>query len=220
MSTTPGRSGPIRCSAPTSSRAPRFCARSRPGSSDERNITVARRARLRERLCAGDAEEARRRRSASARSPILPRHAPRLTIAGDYEFFGRPEWAALRKAYGLSISKRSAPMQPEFMYPAAQAGEVDVISAYTSDGRIARYGLVVLERPASRRFRPTTRSCWSRRSAPTTASCWTRCVRSRRDRRRADARGEPARHRRRRVPRGGRALAMGEDREVMRPAPN
>ena len=35
-------------------------------------------------------------------------------------------------------------MQPEFMYPAA-GKEVDVISAYTSDGRIARYDLVVLE---------------------------------------------------------------------------
>ena len=38
-------------------------------------------------------------------------------------------------------------MQPEFMYPAAEAGEVDVISAYTSDGRIARHDLVVLDDP-------------------------------------------------------------------------
>ena len=37
-------------------------------------------------------------------------------------------------------------MQPEFMYPAA-GNEVDVISAYTSDGRIAQYDLVVLEDP-------------------------------------------------------------------------
>ena len=33
------------------------------------------------------------------------------------------------------------------MYPAAEAGEVDVIAAYTSDGRIARHGLVVLDDP-------------------------------------------------------------------------
>jgi osmoprotectant transport system permease protein len=33
------------------------------------------------------------------------------------------------------------------MYPAAAAGEVDVVSAYTSDGRIAQYDLVVLEDP-------------------------------------------------------------------------
>jgi glycine betaine/choline ABC-type transport system substrate-binding protein len=38
-------------------------------------------------------------------------------------------------------------MQPEFMYAAAAAGQVDVISAYTSDGRIALHGLVVLEDP-------------------------------------------------------------------------
>jgi osmoprotectant transport system permease protein len=31
------------------------------------------------------------------------------------------------------------------MYGAVQGGEVDVIVAYTSDGRIARYGLVLLE---------------------------------------------------------------------------
>ena len=75
------------------------------------------------------------------------RHSPgTLTIAGDYEFFGRPEWAALRTAYGLKF-KSERTMQPEFMYPAAEAGEVDVISAYTSDGRIARHGLVVLDDP-------------------------------------------------------------------------
>ena len=33
------------------------------------------------------------------------------------------------------------------MYPAIAAGEVDVISAYTSDGRIAQYDLVVLDDP-------------------------------------------------------------------------
>ena len=38
-------------------------------------------------------------------------------------------------------------MQPDFMYPAAAAGDVDVISAYTSDGRIAQFDLVVLADP-------------------------------------------------------------------------
>lgn len=75
----------------------------------------------------------------------LARHAPNLSIAGDYEFFGRPEWKAIRSAYGLNF-RAERQMQPEFMYPAA-GNEVDVISAYTSDGRIARYDLVVLEDP-------------------------------------------------------------------------
>jgi osmoprotectant transport system permease protein len=38
-------------------------------------------------------------------------------------------------------------MQAEFMYPAAADGEVDVIAAYTSDGRIAQYDLQVLDDP-------------------------------------------------------------------------
>ncbi|MGD9921498.1 MAG: glycine betaine ABC transporter substrate-binding protein, partial [Pseudorhodoplanes sp.] len=75
----------------------------------------------------------------------LATHAPQLTIAGDYEFFSRPEWAAIRDAYGLAFKAERA-MQAEFMYPAA-GNEVDVISAYTSDGRIAQYDLVVLEDP-------------------------------------------------------------------------
>ena len=76
----------------------------------------------------------------------LARVAPQLTIAGDYEFFSRPEWSAIRTAYGLAF-RTERQMQPEFMYPAAAAGEVDVVSAYTSEGRVAQYDLVVLDDP-------------------------------------------------------------------------
>lgn len=76
----------------------------------------------------------------------LARHAGALSIAGDYEFFARPEWAAIRQAYGLAFREQRQ-MQPEFMYPAAAGGEVDVVSAYTSDGLIAKYDLVVLDDP-------------------------------------------------------------------------
>ncbi len=75
----------------------------------------------------------------------LARH-PELTIAGDYEFFARPEWAALREAYGLSF-RAQRQMQPDFMYAAVAVGEVDVIAGYTSDGQIAKYDLVVLDDP-------------------------------------------------------------------------
>jgi osmoprotectant transport system substrate-binding protein/osmoprotectant transport system permease protein len=74
----------------------------------------------------------------------LATHAGQLTIAGDYEFFARPEWDALRKAYGLQF-KTLRQMQPEFMYKAVAGGEVDVISAYTSDGQIALNDLAVLD---------------------------------------------------------------------------
>jgi osmoprotectant transport system permease protein len=77
----------------------------------------------------------------------LAPHAPGLSIAADYEFFSRPEWKAIRDAYKLTFA-RERQMQAEFMYPAAAAGEVDVISAYTSDGRIAEHDLVVLADPA------------------------------------------------------------------------
>ncbi|HVV41132.1 MAG TPA: ABC transporter permease/substrate-binding protein [Nitrobacter sp.] len=76
----------------------------------------------------------------------LAAHAGTMSIAGDYEFFSRPEWAALQKAYGLSF-RQQRQMQPDFMYAAVAAGEVDVIAGYTSDGLIAKYGLTVLDDP-------------------------------------------------------------------------
>jgi osmoprotectant transport system permease protein len=69
-----------------------------------------------------------------------------LSIAGDYEFFSRPEWAALQKAYGLAF-RQQRQMQPDFMYAAVTAGDVDVIAGYTSDGLIAKYDLLVLDDP-------------------------------------------------------------------------
>jgi len=76
----------------------------------------------------------------------LASHAQTMSIAGDYEFFSRPEWAGLRGAYGLSF-RTQRQMQPDFMYAAAASGEVDVIAGYTSDGLIAKYDLMVLDDP-------------------------------------------------------------------------
>ena len=74
----------------------------------------------------------------------LAGRAQNLSIAGDYEFFGRPEWDAVRKAYGIEFREQRQ-MQPEFMYAAVAHGEVDVIAGYTSDGRIAQFDLAVLD---------------------------------------------------------------------------
>ncbi|MEH2540587.1 ABC transporter permease/substrate-binding protein [Bradyrhizobium sp. AZCC 1699] len=76
----------------------------------------------------------------------LASRAANMSIAGDYEFFSRPEWAALRRAYGLSF-RGQRQMQPDFMYAAVASGEVDVIAGYTSDGLIAKYDLVTLGDP-------------------------------------------------------------------------
>jgi osmoprotectant transport system permease protein len=74
----------------------------------------------------------------------LAAHAPTMSMAADYEFFSRPEWAGLQKAYGLSF-RAQRQMQPDFMYAAVASGEVDVIAGYTSDGLIAKYDLVALD---------------------------------------------------------------------------
>jgi osmoprotectant transport system permease protein len=76
----------------------------------------------------------------------LASHASTLSIAGDYEFFSRPEWAAIKNAYGLAFRTQRT-MQPDFMYAAVASGEVDVIAGYTSDGLIAKYDLAVLDDP-------------------------------------------------------------------------
>jgi osmoprotectant transport system permease protein len=74
----------------------------------------------------------------------LAAHSGQMSIAGDYEFFSRPEWAALQKTYGLHFREQRQ-MQADFMYPAVASGEVDVIAGYTSDGLIAKYDLAVLD---------------------------------------------------------------------------
>jgi osmoprotectant transport system permease protein len=76
----------------------------------------------------------------------LVAHAPGWRIAGDLQFFGRPEWNAVRKGYGLKF-REARPMDPTLMYAAVARGAVDVVSAYTSDGRIKALDLVVLEDP-------------------------------------------------------------------------
>jgi len=74
----------------------------------------------------------------------LARNAPRLTIGGDVEFFERPEWIAVRDAYSLNFA-RTRNFTSTFMYDALTGGEADVISAYTSDGRVAADRLIILE---------------------------------------------------------------------------
>ncbi len=76
----------------------------------------------------------------------LAAHAPQLAIASDYEFFERLEWKTIRDAYGLNFRQRRT-MQSDFMYQAAKAGDFDVVSAYTSDGRVAQFDLLVLDDP-------------------------------------------------------------------------
>ncbi|HIN10258.1 MAG TPA: ABC transporter permease, partial [Acidobacteria bacterium] len=70
--------------------------------------------------------------------------APGLSMGGDYEFFSRPEWVAIRDTYGLAFGEQRT-MDPALMYQAVAQGAVDLISAFTTDGRISAYKLRVLE---------------------------------------------------------------------------
>ena len=78
----------------------------------------------------------------------LDAHAATLSLGGDLEFLSRPEWAAIQKAYGLSFKSQRA-FNPTFMYRAIEGGQADVISAFSSDGRIAADHLMTLSDPRS-----------------------------------------------------------------------
>jgi osmoprotectant transport system permease protein len=75
----------------------------------------------------------------------LARH-PDLTMGGDYEFFGRAEWTSVQRSYGLHFA-RTTTFDPSLLYEALVRDEIDVISAFSSDGRIAAYDLVALDDP-------------------------------------------------------------------------
>jgi osmoprotectant transport system permease protein len=76
----------------------------------------------------------------------LARVAPSLRLGADLEFLSRPEWKAVASAYGLAFKTQRA-YQPTFMYRALMSGDVDVISGFTSDGRIAADRLLALSDP-------------------------------------------------------------------------
>lgn len=72
--------------------------------------------------------------------------APGLAFGADLEFLDRPEWAAIRRAYPLRFAS-ATPYAPTFMYRALESKRADVISAFSSDGRIAADRLTVLRDP-------------------------------------------------------------------------
>tara|TARA_R110000824_G_scaffold104360_10_gene247711 strand:- start:6733 stop:8268 length:1536 start_codon:yes stop_codon:yes gene_type:complete len=74
----------------------------------------------------------------------LARVSSDFNFGTDVEFLERPEWRMVQAAYPIRF-KTARSFSPTFMYPALASGEVDVISAFSSDGRIAANGFVVLE---------------------------------------------------------------------------
>ena len=70
--------------------------------------------------------------------------ADQLSAGFTAEFMERPDgYPGLRRAYGFDFG-RTADLDPGLMYKALADGQVDVICAFATDGRIAAYSLRVL----------------------------------------------------------------------------
>jgi osmoprotectant transport system permease protein len=67
-------------------------------------------------------------------------------LGSDYEFFSRPEWRRVAERYQLEPREKVS-FDPSLMYAAVQSGEVQVITAFSTDGRLSAYGLTVLTDP-------------------------------------------------------------------------
>ncbi len=71
----------------------------------------------------------------------LAKHAKDIRAGFTAEFSERPDgYPGLRKAYGLRFGQ-VLDLDPALMYQAIEKGEVDVICAFATDGRIAAYKL-------------------------------------------------------------------------------
>lgn len=73
-------------------------------------------------------------------------YAADMVAAGDLEFFSRPEWFQLRDTYNIDFGEKLT-FDTTLMYTAVNEGQVDIISAYTTDGRVAAFDLLILDDP-------------------------------------------------------------------------
>ena len=75
----------------------------------------------------------------------LSRIAPTLKAGFGYEFIKRPDGLpGLQQTYGLQF-KEVVGMQQTLKYQATANGDVDLLDAYTTDGRLSVYDFLVLE---------------------------------------------------------------------------
>ncbi len=67
-----------------------------------------------------------------------------LTAGFDHEYVDRPEYKRFEKRYGFQFDNPEL-LDPALVYRAINAGQVDVVDVFTTDGRIEAYNLRVLE---------------------------------------------------------------------------
>ena len=76
----------------------------------------------------------------------LARVSSDFNFGTDVEFLERPEWQMVQDIYPIRF-KTALSFSPTLMYPALASEEVDVISAFSTDGRIAANDFIVLDDP-------------------------------------------------------------------------
>jgi osmoprotectant transport system permease protein len=72
------------------------------------------------------------------------KHQNQYVVAGDEQFFNRPEWRQVREAYRLKF-RDIKQMDVSLIYGALEQNQVQVICAYSSDGRLSAKDILVLE---------------------------------------------------------------------------
>jgi glycine betaine/choline ABC-type transport system substrate-binding protein len=75
----------------------------------------------------------------------LQEHAADIQPGFDHEYTTRPEYKRFEQVYGFSFQKSVTKLDPDITYKALQDGSVDLIDAFSTDGRIAAYDFRVLE---------------------------------------------------------------------------
>ncbi|NHM29455.1 glycine betaine ABC transporter substrate-binding protein [Neobacillus terrae] len=75
----------------------------------------------------------------------LVSHSPDLVLGAPTDFYEREDgYSALSKTYGLNFKSKES-LDANLMYTAVKEGDVQVIPAFTTDGRIPRFHLGVLK---------------------------------------------------------------------------
>ena len=75
---------------------------------------------------------------------LLPGRQDTLIAGFAHEFYGRADgYPGLQKTYGLQLRPRL--IDQNLMYEAIHRGQVDIISGYSTDGRIKAFDLLVLD---------------------------------------------------------------------------
>jgi len=75
----------------------------------------------------------------------LSQKASQLTFGADAEFFERGDgYDALANVYNFKFRKTTN-IDPDLQYEAAKKGDIDVITAFSTDARIKQYNLTLLE---------------------------------------------------------------------------